>query len=170
MTAQVDPERVLLLDVNYTNNSWTLRPDAARGGTEVDLCVVRVAAGRAADVGVAGLRNAPVTDRPHRAPLTLVADGLRRVWRAPAILCGVWAVTAIVALRPAADLHRTIAGDLGSSMAASSAANGVNWTWWQEFTARQPAFAETFQPHIIGFASVLTNVSAFVSAVHCRAR
>ena len=67
----------------------------------------------------------------------------------------VWAVTALVALRPAADLHRTIAADLGSSMAASSAANGVNWTWWQEFTARQPAFAQTFQPHIIGFASVL---------------
>ena len=29
VTAQVDPERVLLLDVNYTNNSWTLRPEAA---------------------------------------------------------------------------------------------------------------------------------------------
>jgi hypothetical protein len=30
VTAQVDPDRVLLLDVNYTNNSWTLRPEAAR--------------------------------------------------------------------------------------------------------------------------------------------
>ena len=29
VTAQVDPERVLLLDVNYTNNSWTLRPETA---------------------------------------------------------------------------------------------------------------------------------------------
>ena len=75
----------------------------------------------------------------------------------------VWAVTALVALRPAAALYRAIVGDLGSSMAASSAATGVNWTWWQEFTARQPAFAETFQPYIIGFASVLANVSAFVS-------
>jgi hypothetical protein len=61
-------------------------------------------------------------------------------------------------------LHRAIVGDLGSSMAASSAARGVNWTWWQEFTTRQPAFAETFQPYIIGFASVLANVSAFVAA------
>jgi hypothetical protein len=104
-----------------------------------------------------------VTDRPHRAPLTLVADGLRRVWGAPAILCGVWAATAIVALGPAAVLHRAIVDDLGSSMAASSAARGVNWAWWQEFTGRQPAFAETFQPYIIGFASVLANVSAFVS-------
>ncbi|MGH9350068.1 MAG: M1 family metallopeptidase [Vicinamibacterales bacterium] len=26
LTAHVDPERVLLLDVNYTNNSWTLEP------------------------------------------------------------------------------------------------------------------------------------------------
>jgi hypothetical protein len=28
IAAQVDPERVLLLDVNYTNNSWTLEPRA----------------------------------------------------------------------------------------------------------------------------------------------
>ncbi len=28
LSAQVDPDRVLLLDVNYTNNSWTLRPEA----------------------------------------------------------------------------------------------------------------------------------------------
>ena len=29
-TAQVDPNRVLLLDVNYTNNTWTLEPQASR--------------------------------------------------------------------------------------------------------------------------------------------
>jgi hypothetical protein len=30
VTAQVDPDRVLLLDVNFTNNSWTLRPEATQ--------------------------------------------------------------------------------------------------------------------------------------------
>src|ERR671912_803993 len=78
------------------------------GGTKVDVCLVRLAAGRAADVGVAGVSNAPVTGHPHRAPATLLADGLRRVIRAPAILCGVWAITATVALRPAATLYRAI--------------------------------------------------------------
>jgi hypothetical protein len=29
-TAQVDPDRILLLDVNYTNNTWTLEPQAER--------------------------------------------------------------------------------------------------------------------------------------------
>ena len=29
VAAQVDPDRVLLLDVNYTNNSQTLRPRTA---------------------------------------------------------------------------------------------------------------------------------------------
>ena len=105
-----------------------------------------------------------MTGGPRRAPATLVADGLRRVVRAPAILCGVWTITAAVALRPTATLYYAILGDLGSSMVASGAANGVDWTWWQEFTARQPAFAETFGPYIIGFAAVLSNVSAFVSA------
>jgi len=30
---EVDPERVLALDVNYTNNSWTAQPLAARAAT-----------------------------------------------------------------------------------------------------------------------------------------
>jgi hypothetical protein len=105
-----------------------------------------------------------VTTTPHHGPLAILADGLRRVRRAPAILFGIWAVTSLVALGPAAALHRAILNDLGSSMAAASAAAGVNSTWWGEFIARRPAFAETFQPYIIGFASVLANLSMFVSA------
>jgi hypothetical protein len=105
-----------------------------------------------------------VTETSHRAPLAIVADGLRRVAAAPAIVCAVWAVTALAALRPAASLHATIVADLGSSMAASGAAAGVNGIWWQEFTTRHPAFAESFQPSIVGFASVLNNLSLFLSA------
>jgi hypothetical protein len=30
LRAEVDPDRVLVLDVNYTNNSWTLEPDGKR--------------------------------------------------------------------------------------------------------------------------------------------
>jgi hypothetical protein len=32
-SVEVDPNRVLLLDVNYTNNSWTSRPAAATAAT-----------------------------------------------------------------------------------------------------------------------------------------
>jgi hypothetical protein len=96
--------------------------------------------------------------------VAIVRDGLRRVGRAPLILLGVWAVTAVTALPGAAALYAAIATDLGSSMAAASAAGGVNTWWWQEFVARQPAFAGTFQPFIIGFAAVLANVSALLSA------
>ena len=34
---QVDPERKLLLDVNYTNNSWTLAPDGERAASKWSL-------------------------------------------------------------------------------------------------------------------------------------
>jgi len=105
-----------------------------------------------------------VTETHHRAAVTIVADGLRRVWHAPAILFSVWLVTSLVALQPAAVLYRAIVNDLGSSMAASTAASAVNATWWQEFMARQPALAQTFQPFIVGFAAVLANVSMFLSA------
>ncbi len=36
-SVQVDPDRVLLLDVNYTNNSATLRPSASRAATKWSL-------------------------------------------------------------------------------------------------------------------------------------
>jgi hypothetical protein len=105
-----------------------------------------------------------VAEQTHRAPLAIVRDGLRRVWRAPLILLGVWAVTSLAALPGAAALYAAIAADLGSSLAASGLTAGVNTWWWQEFLARQPAFAATFQPVIIGFAAVLANASAFLSA------
>jgi hypothetical protein len=37
VSAQVDPDRVLLLDVNYTNNSWTLRPAGAEAARKWSL-------------------------------------------------------------------------------------------------------------------------------------
>jgi hypothetical protein len=37
VSAQVDPDRVLLLDVNYTNNSYTLKPSADRAATKWSL-------------------------------------------------------------------------------------------------------------------------------------
>src|SRR5258708_178319 len=36
-SAQIDPDRVLLLDVNYTNNSKTLAPQAGRAATKWSL-------------------------------------------------------------------------------------------------------------------------------------
>ena len=37
VSAQVDPERVLLLDTNYTNNSQTLAPRADEAATKWSL-------------------------------------------------------------------------------------------------------------------------------------
>jgi hypothetical protein len=105
-----------------------------------------------------------VTDPAHRPPLAIVRDGLHRVAKAPLIVIGVWAVTAVTALPGATRLYTAIVADLGSSMAAVDAAAGVNTWWWQEFLARQPAFAESFQPVIIGFAAVLANANAFLAA------
>jgi hypothetical protein len=37
VSAQVDPDRVLLLDVNYTNNGRTLRPRGAEAAAKWSL-------------------------------------------------------------------------------------------------------------------------------------
>src|SRR5205823_4619601 len=54
---------------------------------------------------------------------------------------------------------------LDSSLAAESAAAGVNYDWMQEFSRQATGLGVTFQPTIIGFGAVLDNLSAFLDNV-----
>jgi hypothetical protein len=87
-------------------------------------------------------------------------DGFRRVLAAPAVLCGLYGLTLLAAVPLALGLHDVISSHLGSSVAADTMASSVNWEWWEEFLAEGRGFERTFTPSIIGFAAVLSNLSA----------
>ena len=89
-------------------------------------------------------------------------DGIRRVVGAPLILGGVWLMTTLVGLPLALVLRSEISAHLGSSLAAVTAADGVNYEWMQEFADQATGIGVTFKPTIIGFAAVLDNLSAFL--------
>jgi hypothetical protein len=55
-----------------------------------------------------------------------------------------------------------IGDHLGSSMAAQSAAEGVNYDWWNEFLAQTSGVGLSFVPAILGFAAVMKNLSTFL--------
>ena len=65
----------------------------------------------------------------------------------------------LLALPLAITLRDALAAHLGDSLAAETAATGVNYDWWQEFTAQASGLGTTFSPGIIGFATVLDNIS-----------
>ena len=90
------------------------------------------------------------------------SDGWRRVVSAPAILAGVWALTFLLALPLAITMRGLLEAHLGSSLAADSAASGVNYDWWQEFTSQATGIGTTFSPTIIGFAATLDNISSLL--------
>jgi hypothetical protein len=92
-------------------------------------------------------------------------DGVRRVTRAPSIVIGVWLLTTLISLPLALSLRVELMNHLGTSLAAESAAQGVNYEWMQEFMDQATGLGTTFRPTIIGFAAVLDNLSAFVDAV-----
>lgn len=48
---------------------------------------------------------------------------------------------------------------LGASLAADSAAEGVNFDWWNEFMHEASGVGRTFVPAIIGYAGPLKNLS-----------
>jgi hypothetical protein len=96
------------------------------------------------------------------APLEAWRDGIGRVTRAPVVLVGMWALTLLVSLPLTITLRGMIDQHLGSSLAAESAAEGVNYEWWQEFSAQTSGLGDTFKPTIIGFGAVLDNLSALV--------
>jgi hypothetical protein len=92
-------------------------------------------------------------------------DGVRRVAGAPAIVIGVWLATALVSLPLTLSIRAELMSHLGSSLAAESAAEGVNYEWMQEFADQATGLGTTFRPTIIGFGAVLDNLSAFMDAV-----
>jgi hypothetical protein len=92
-------------------------------------------------------------------------DGIRRVNSAPALVAGVWALTLLVTLPMAAAMRGMLAQHLGTSLAADTAASGVNYDWMQEFADQAAGLGVTFKPTIIGFGAVLDNLSAFLDDV-----
>jgi hypothetical protein len=92
--------------------------------------------------------------------LAVWLDGLGRVRRAPALVCGLWLTALAVTIPPALVLRASISAHLGSSVEANAAADGVNWDWMQEFRSSEQPLATTLRPDVIGFATVLDNASA----------
>ncbi len=91
-------------------------------------------------------------------------DGWRRVAGAPMLLVGVWVLTLLLAVPLALTLRAMIAASLGDSLAAETAASGVNMGWWDEFQHDATGIGTTFTPTIIGFAAVLDNISRLLDA------
>lgn len=94
--------------------------------------------------------------------MTAWRDGIRRVNGAPALLLGVWALTLLVSVPMAAAMRGMLAQHLGASLAADTAASGVNYDWMQEFSDQAAGLGVTFRPTILGFGAVLDNLSAFI--------
>src|SRR5262249_40766827 len=116
--------------------------------------------------GVAAGRAAGIRDVRMMTPVEALGDGLGRVNRAPAILAGVWVLTVLVSLPLALGLRGMLEQHLGSSLAAGTAASGLNYDWWQEFSDQATGLGVTFRPTIIGFGAVLDNLSAFLDNDH----
>ena len=89
-------------------------------------------------------------------------DGLKRTVSAPAVLIGVFAVTFIMAVPLALTVRGMVQEHLGASLAANAAADGVNYDWWQEFMPQAAGLGTTFTPAVLGFATVLYNVSSLL--------
>ncbi|MGH9218412.1 MAG: hypothetical protein ACRD1W_03875 [Vicinamibacterales bacterium] len=99
--------------------------------------------------------------RPQAAsPFEAFVDGLMRVKRAPWCVIGLWLATVLIALPFAMMLQGLLGDHLGASLAAESAAEGVNYDWWNEFLAQTSGVGVSFVPAILGFAAVMKNLSA----------
>jgi hypothetical protein len=89
-------------------------------------------------------------------------DGGARVNAAPALLAAVVALTLLVALPLAVVLQRTIAGDLGSSPAAASAAGRGDAAWFDAFAGGATGVGATFGPSVTGAGGVLHGLSSLL--------
>ena len=93
-------------------------------------------------------------------------EGLGRVRSAVWLVVGLWLSTILLALPLVVTLHGMLGDHLGSSLAAETAATGVNFDWWNEFLAQAAGVGQSFVPAIIGFAAVIKNLSGLADAEH----
>jgi hypothetical protein len=91
-------------------------------------------------------------------------NGLRRVAAAPALLVLLWTTTVVLTLPSTLLLDNALRTQLGSSLEADQAANGVNYDWMREFQASSSPLARTVRADVIGFAAVMDNASALADA------
>jgi hypothetical protein len=96
------------------------------------------------------------------AVVSAFREGIRRVNQAPMVIAGMFAVSLLVSMPLAYALQGMIAEHLGSSLAADSAASGVNFGWWREFSAQAAGLGTTLVPSIAGFGAVLNDLSGFL--------
>lgn len=94
--------------------------------------------------------------------LSAFREGARRVNRAPTVLAGMFLMTLLVALPLSLALRGMIEAHLGPSLTADVAASGVDYGWWQEFSAQASGLGTTFVPSLIGFGAVLDNLSGLL--------
>jgi hypothetical protein len=86
-------------------------------------------------------------------------DGLKRTVSAPTVLVSLFVVTFAMSVPLAITVRGMLQEHLDASVAAESAADGVNYDWWQEFMSQAAGLATTFTPAVVGFGAVLHNVS-----------
>jgi hypothetical protein len=75
-----------------------------------------------------------------------------------------WLTTFLLAWPLALTLRGMLADHLDASLAADTAARGMNYDWWNEFLAQAAGLGQTFVPAILGFAAVLKNISSIADA------
>ena len=152
VSAQIDPDQVLLLDTNFTNNSFTTEPQAGRAATKWAANMDGVAAGSAAHLGV--LR---VMTSTHA-----LRDGIRRVNRAPVVLACVFAVTLLTAL-PFSMIMRGHAEDPPGQQSGRRAGGARReLSMVDRVHGAGGPLGKSFETTIIGFAAVLDNISTML--------
>ena len=87
-------------------------------------------------------------------------DGIRRVNEAPLLVAGMAAVTLLTALPLTWAVEELLTAHLGASAYGSTLLGGASYDWWDEFLAQASSLGSTFNPSVIGFGAVLTNLSA----------
>lgn len=86
-------------------------------------------------------------------------EGWRRVFAAPALTVGVYAMTGLIALPFAIMIGRAVQVDFGNSVSATDALTGWPADWAAEFSTRTGPLGRTLTHEILGFGGTMAPVA-----------
>lgn len=102
--------------------------------------------------------------RPRATVIGAFVEGWRRVIRAPALACGIWLLTGLLAAPLALVVERHVDRHVASSLAADRLANGWDAQWAAEFASQADGPASTLTVEILGFGGTIATLAHLVDA------
>jgi len=100
---------------------------------------------------------------PGMSIIAALAEGFRRMRRAPRLTLGLWLVSLVAALPAGVAMGAILRSAIGASLTADSMRRGFDMEWFWRFNEGAGGIATAFGPDIVGAGAFYNNLESWIT-------